>query len=122
MGVAHPRCEISSLSASPFGTLVKCVGGGRGKSKMSRIWKLDIACKHLGVDGGQSSTSTGVREVVQGVTKRSRVSNQAANRLPSYLHRSIANPATQNPHKQVLPILSFHGLVLIYQATYRQEE
>ena len=23
---------------------------------------------------------------------------------------------------QVLPILSFHGLVLIYQATYRQEE
>ena len=28
VGVAHPRCEIGSLSGSPsFGTLIKCVGG-----------------------------------------------------------------------------------------------
>ena len=28
VGVAHPRCEIGSLSTSPsFGTLIKCVGG-----------------------------------------------------------------------------------------------
>ena len=71
------------------------VGGGRGKSKMSRICKLDIACKHLACRRRTSSTSTRVREVGQGGTKRSRVLDLAANRLSSYLHRSIANPATQ---------------------------
>ena len=71
MGVVHPRCEIGSLSASPtFGTLIKCVGGGRGKSKMSRICKLDIACKHLARRRMTSSPSTRVREVGQGVTKK----------------------------------------------------
>ena len=71
MGVSHPRCEIGSLSASPsFGTLIKCVGGGRGKSKMSRICKLDIACKHLARRRMTSSPSIRIREVGQGVTKK----------------------------------------------------
>ena len=63
---------------------------------MSRICKLDIACKYLARRQRTSSTSTRAREVGQGVTKkRSRVSDLVANRLSSYLHRSIANPATQ---------------------------
>ena len=63
---------------------------------MSIICKLDIACKHLARRRMTSSPSTRVREVGQGVTKkRSRVSDPAANRLSSYLHRSIANPATR---------------------------
>ena len=77
MGVAHPRCEIGSLSGSPsLGTLIKVrgrpgvVGGGRGKSKMSRICKLDIACKHLARRRMTSSPSTRVRKVGQGVTKK----------------------------------------------------
>ena len=68
--------KIGSLSASPsFGNRIKCgrpggVGGGSGKSKMSRICKLDIACKHLARRQRTSSTSTRVREVGQGVTKK----------------------------------------------------
>ena len=62
---------------------------------MSRICKLDIACEHLVRRRRTSSTSTRVREVGQGVKKRSPVSNLAANRLSRYLHRSIANPATR---------------------------
>ena len=63
---------------------------------MSRICKLDIACKHLARRRMTSSPSTRVREVGQGVTKkRSRVSDPAANTLSSYLHRNIANPATR---------------------------
>ena len=71
------------------------VGGARGKMKMSGICKLDIACDHLTRRRRTSSTSTGVREVGQRVTKRSRVSDLAANRLSSYLHCSIANSATR---------------------------
>ena len=65
------------------------MGGDRGKSKMSRICKLEIACKHLA-----RRRKTRVREVGQGV---SRVSDLAENRLSSYmyLHHSIANPATR---------------------------
>ena len=65
---------------------------------MSRICKLDIVCKHLPRRRMTSSTSTRVREVGQGVTKKGvRVSDLAANRLSSYmyLHRSIANPVTR---------------------------
>ena len=77
MGVAHPRCEIGSLSASlSFGTLIKCVGGGCGKSKMSRICKLEIACKDLARRRMTSSTSTRVREVDQGVTVEFRIRQQ----------------------------------------------
>ena len=73
------------------------VGGARGKSKMSRIWKLNIACEHLARRWRTSSTFTRVREVGQlgSDKKRSRVSDVAANSLTSYLHRSIANPATR---------------------------
>ena len=46
------------------------VGGGRGKSKMSIICKLDIACKHLARRRMTSSPSTRVREVGQGVKKK----------------------------------------------------
>ena len=60
-----------------------------GKSKMSRIFKLDIACEHLARRRRTSSTSTRVREVGQGVTKKE------ASFGSSYLHRSIANPATR---------------------------
>ena len=72
-------------------------GGGRGKSKMSRICKLDIACKHLARRRMTSSPSVyqGPRGRPGSDKKRSRVSDPAANRLSSYLHRSIANPATR---------------------------
>ena len=53
MGVAHPSDKICSGSAV---LLLVCllsawvpgrVGGAHGKSKMYKIWKLDIACDHL---------------------------------------------------------------------------
>ena len=47
----------------------KGVGGGRGKSKMYRTCKLDIACKHLARIQRTSSTSTRARKVGQGVKK-----------------------------------------------------
>ena len=68
------------------------MGGGRGKLKMSRTSKLDIACKHLARRQRTSITST---RAPGSDKKRSRVSDLAANRLLSYLHCSIANPATQ---------------------------
>ena len=46
------------------------VGGGHGKSKMSRICKLDIAYKHLARRRMTSSPSARIREVGQGVTKK----------------------------------------------------
>ncbi len=77
VGVAHPHDEIGSWSASPsFGTLIKCVGslvewaGPAGNKKISRICMLDIACEHLVRTRRTSSTSTRVREVGQGVTKK----------------------------------------------------
>ena len=63
---------------------------------MSRICKLDIACKHIARRRRTSSTSTRVREVGQGVTKKGvefRIWQQTDS--SSYLHRSIANPATR---------------------------
>ena len=73
MGVAHPRFEIGSLSASPsFGTIDKCVGGqvewagtaGNKKCPEFASWK------HLARRRRTSSTSTRVREVGQEVTKK----------------------------------------------------
>ncbi len=61
----------------------------RLKSKMSRIFKLDIACEHPARRLRTSSTSTRVREVGQGVKKKE------ASFGSSYSHRSIANPATR---------------------------
>ena len=46
------------------------MGEARGKSKISRICKLNITCKHLERRRRTSSTSTRVREVGQGVTKK----------------------------------------------------
>ena len=90
------------------------VGGGRGKSKMSRICKLDIACKHLARRRMTSSPSTRVREVGQGVTKkRSRVSDPAANTLSSYLHRSIANPATRKSTQFNIGLKEILGLAVL---------
>ena len=72
------------------------MGGGRGKSKMSIICKLDIACKHLARKHMTSSPPTRVQGGKPGSDKKSsRVSDQAANTLLSYLHRSIANRATR---------------------------
>ncbi len=46
------------------------MGGARGKSNMSRIWKVNIACEHLARRRRTSSTSNRIREVGQGVTKK----------------------------------------------------
>ncbi len=49
---------------------VRSSGRGPQEIKMSRICKLDIACEHLARRRRTSSTSTRVREVGQGVTKK----------------------------------------------------
>ncbi len=69
------------------------VGGARGKS---RLWRLNIACEHLARRRRTSSTSTRVREVGQGVTKKE-PSFGSGGKQPSELfaHGSIANPATR---------------------------
>ena len=46
------------------------VGGAAGNQKMFRICKVDIPRKHLARRQTTSSTSTRVREVGQGVTKK----------------------------------------------------
>ena len=87
------------------------VGGGGGKSKMFRIWKLDIACNHLTRRRMTSSTSTRVREVDQGVTKKG--VEFWINRLSSYLHRSIANPATQKSTELNLGLKKLRWLTML---------
>ena len=74
------------------------MGRARGKSKMSRIWKLNIA---LAPRRRTSSTSTRVREVGQGVTKRSRVSDLAENKLSSYLHVVSLIQLHENPQNLI---------------------
>ena len=74
---------------------------------MSRICKLKTICKHVVHRWRTYSTSTRVREVGQGVKKRSRVSDMAANRRSSYLHRSVANPATRKSRELNLRLKEF---------------
>ena len=86
---------------------------------MSRICKLDIACKHLARTRRTSSTSTRVQEVGQGVTKkRSRVLNLAANRLSSYSHRSVSNPATRKSTELNLGLKELKQISVIRLVTH----
>ena len=70
--VAHPHFEIGSLStSSSFGTLIKCMGGqvewagAAGNQKCPEFASCLQARRRR-----TSSTSTRVREISQGVTKK----------------------------------------------------
>ena len=91
-GCGPPTNKRGNRSASPsFGTLIKCVGSivkwvGSARNKKcpkSVSWTL------------LAQSATRVREVGQGVTKSQVLNDLAVNKLLSYLHRNITNPATR---------------------------
>ena len=75
MDVAHPHGKIGSLSGSPFGTLIKCVGGqvewagATGNQKCPEL-RVGHCLQKSTCRQRTSSTSTRAREVGQGVTRK----------------------------------------------------